>query len=79
MPDVTFIGKTGDELRFKAISGEDSGIPLLRALSDSGLKVQSVVIRQPTLDDVFLSLIGDQDETVAFDHHRFRTMLRRRA
>jgi ABC-2 type transport system ATP-binding protein len=79
VPDVTFIGKTGDELRFKAISGEDSGIPLLRALSDSGLKVQSVVIRQPTLDDVFLSLIGDQDETVAFDHHRFRTMLRRRA
>lgn len=79
VPDVTFIGKTGDELRFQAISGEDSGIPLLRALNESGMKIHSFVIRQPTLDDVFLSLIEEQEETMAFDHHRFRTMLRRRA
>jgi ABC-2 type transport system ATP-binding protein len=79
VPDVTFIGKTDDELRFQAISGEDSGIPLLRALTNSGMKIHSFVIRQPTLDDVFLSLIGEQEEPMAFDHHRFRTMLRRRA
>jgi len=43
------------------------------------MTVRSVSVRQPTLDDVFLALVGEQDEPGAFDARRFRSILRRRA
>ncbi len=43
------------------------------------MTIRSVSIRQPTLDDVFLALVGEQDETAAFDVGQFSRMLRRRA
>ncbi|MDG6249400.1 ATP-binding cassette domain-containing protein [Methanocalculus sp.] len=75
---VSYLGRSGDELRFKAVNGEEAGVALSRAFTDDGMNVRSVSIRQPTLDDVFLALVGEQDETMAFDFQRFRTMLRRR-
>jgi ABC-2 type transport system ATP-binding protein len=75
---VKFIGQNGDELKFEAPSGGETGFALARALSDSGMKIKSFAIRQPTLDDVFLSLVAEQEDTSAFDYRRFRTMLRRR-
>ncbi|MDD4254473.1 MAG: ATP-binding cassette domain-containing protein [Methanofollis sp.] len=73
-----FLRREGDELRFKAECGEEAGIALARALTSAGMQVSSISIRQPTLDDVFLALVGPQEETAAFDFHSFRTMLRRR-
>ncbi|MBC7085153.1 MAG: ATP-binding cassette domain-containing protein [Methanomethylovorans sp.] len=75
---VKFIGQNEDELRFETTAGEEMGFELARALSDSGMKVKSFSIRQPTLDDVFLSLISESEESGPFDYRRFRTMLRRR-
>ncbi len=76
--DITYLGQSGDELKFEALNGEEAGIALSRLLGESGMQVRSVSIRQPTLDDVFLALVGEQDESMAFDYQRFRTMLRRR-
>jgi ABC-2 type transport system ATP-binding protein len=75
---VKFLGQNGDELRFESTSGGETGFALARALTDSGMKIKSFAIRQPTLDDVFLSNVAEQEETGAFDYQRFRTMLRRR-
>ncbi len=73
-----FLGCDGDEVRFRAECGEEAGIALARALTAAGMHVSSISIRQPTLDDVFLALVGSQEETTAFDFHSFRTMLLRR-
>jgi ABC-2 type transport system ATP-binding protein len=78
-PDgIRYLGQSGDEMRFEAVDGDEAGIALSRLLADAGMNVKSISIRQPTLDDVFLALIGEQDESMAFDFQRFRTMLRRR-
>jgi ABC-2 type transport system ATP-binding protein len=75
---VRFMGQNGDELEFATTCGEETGFLLARKLADAGMKVKSFGIRQQTLDDVFLSLVADQEETTTFDHRRFRTMLGRR-
>ncbi|MCP1715944.1 ABC-2 type transport system ATP-binding protein [Methanocalculus alkaliphilus] len=75
---VTFLGRTGDELRFEVEDGDEAGLVLSRLFAENGMKVRSISVRKPTLDDVFLSLVGEQDEQTAFDFTRFRTMLRRR-
>ena len=74
---VRFIGQQEDELKFETTPGGETGFALARALSYSGMKVKSFSIRQPTLDDVFLSLVAEQEDTGAFKYQRFRTMLRR--
>ncbi|MDI3539639.1 MAG: type transport system ATP-binding protein [Methanolobus sp.] len=76
---VRLIGQNGDELRFEAGCAGEMGFALAGALAGAGMKVKSFAVRQPTLDDVFLSLVAEQEETAAFDYQRFRTMLRRRA
>ncbi|WP_243668812.1 hypothetical protein [Methanoculleus chikugoensis] len=60
-------------------NGEEAGLSISRALTRDGMTIRSVSIRQPTLDDVFLALVGEQDETAAFDVGQFSRMLRRRA
>ncbi|WP_321416605.1 ATP-binding cassette domain-containing protein [uncultured Methanomethylovorans sp.] len=75
---VKFIGQQEDELKFETTPGGETGFALTRELADAGMKVKSFSIRQPTLDDVFLSLVAEQEDTGAFDYQRFRTMLRRR-
>ena len=76
---VTFLGRTDDELRFEVDKGDEAGLALSRAFAKAGMTVGSVSVRQPTLDDVFLALVGEQDETEAFDARRFRRILRGRA
>lgn len=75
---VKFIGQNGNELRFETTPGGETGFALAHALDNAGMKIKSFAIRQPTLDDVFLSIVAEQEETGAFDYQRFRTMLRRR-
>jgi ABC-2 type transport system ATP-binding protein len=51
---------------------------LLADLAGRGVRIRSLEVRAPTLDDVFLALAGRDDGGGAFDYQRFRTMLRRR-
>ena len=75
---ITFLGRTDGEFRFEADRGDEMGPVLSRAFTNAGLAVRAVSVRQPTLDDVFLALVGESDETEVFDDQRFRRMLRRR-
>ncbi len=75
---VAFLGMTDGELRFEVDRGDEAGFALSHVLTNAGMTVRSVSVRQPTLDDVFLALVGESDETEAFDDRRFRRMLRRR-
>ncbi|HET9625947.1 MAG TPA: ATP-binding cassette domain-containing protein [Kofleriaceae bacterium] len=53
--DVT-IGDRG--LRITVDRGETCALPLMRVLDDAGVKVGSMQIAHPSLDDVFLTLTG---------------------
>jgi ABC-2 type transport system ATP-binding protein len=53
--DVT-IGERG--LRITVDRGEAQALPLMRALDDAGVKIGSMQIAHPSLDDVFLTLTG---------------------
>ena len=53
--DVTTIDRG---LRITVDRGETQALPLMRVLDDAGLKVGSLHIAHPSLDDVFLTLTG---------------------
>jgi ABC-2 type transport system ATP-binding protein len=53
--DVTTIDRG---LRITVDRGETQALPLMRVLDDAGLKVGSMHIAHPSLDDVFLTLTG---------------------
>jgi ABC-2 type transport system ATP-binding protein len=75
---IQFIGQKDDEVTFTAENGKEA-LPLLaQALTANGMKVHSLSLREPDLDDVFLHAVGRQEEPRHFNDHQFRTMLRRR-
>jgi len=75
---VSCIGQAEDEISFTAGNGKEA-LPLIaQALTATGAKVRTLSLREPTLDDVFLHAVGNQDEPRDFNDHQFRTMLRRR-
>jgi ABC-2 type transport system ATP-binding protein len=75
---IRFLGREIDDIKFMAESGSEA-LPLLsEALSRQGLKVHSLSVREPSLDDVFLQKVGTQEEQGSFDDYKFRTLLRRR-
>ena len=75
---IQFIGQKDDEVTFTAENGKEA-LPLIaQALSANGMKVHSLSLREPDLDDVFLHAVGHQEEPRHFNDHQFRTMLRRR-
>jgi ABC-2 type transport system ATP-binding protein len=75
---VAFVGRTGDELSFTAENGREA-LPLLAdTLVRSGTAVHAMSLREPTLDDVFLQAVGQQEEPHGFADGKFRIMLRRR-
>jgi len=53
--DVTAVDRG---LRVTVDHGETQALPLMRALDDAGVKVGSLHIAHPSLDDVFLTLTG---------------------
>ncbi|MFT3694784.1 MAG: ATP-binding cassette domain-containing protein [Kofleriaceae bacterium] len=53
--DVTAIN---NQLQITVDSGETDALPLMRRLDSQGVKVASLAIRHPSLDDVFLTLTG---------------------
>ncbi|PKL58223.1 MAG: ABC transporter ATP-binding protein, partial [Methanomicrobiales archaeon HGW-Methanomicrobiales-5] len=75
---IRFLGKKGDEVSFTAENGREA-LPLIaETLTLRGMKVHSLSLHEPTLDDVFLNVIGSSDEPHSFNDKQFRTMLRRR-
>ncbi len=75
---VRFVGQNDDEITFTAENGKEA-LPLLaKILSDNGMKVHSLSLREPTLDDVFIDAVGSHEEPHNFDDHQFRMMLHRR-
>jgi len=75
---IQFIGKKEDEVTFTAANGKEALPLIVQALSANGMKVHSLSLREPDLDDVFLHAVGHQEEPRHFNDHQFRTMLRRR-
>jgi ABC-2 type transport system ATP-binding protein len=75
---VTLFSFAHNEASFLAENGREA-LPLLAdAFSKAGVKVRSLALREPTLDDVFLHAVGTPEEPRGFDQTKFRTMLRRR-
>ena len=75
---IVFVGQSGDEVSFTAENGREA-LPLLAdALGKSGCTVRALSLREPTLDDVFLQAVGQQEEPHGFEDGKFRIMLRRR-
>lgn len=75
---VRLVGQKDDEITFTAENGKEA-LPLItRVLSDNGMKVHSLSLREPTLDDVFIDAVGSQEEPRHFNDQQFRMMLRRR-
>lgn len=75
---IRFLGREVDIIKFMAENGSEA-LPLLsEALSRQGLKVHSLSVREPSLDDVFLQKVGTEEEHGSFDDHKFRNLLRRR-
>jgi ABC-2 type transport system ATP-binding protein len=57
-PDVRDVAVTGPTLRLTVAHGEEALPGLLRTLDGAGLRLTSVHLDRPTLDDVFLTLTG---------------------
>jgi ABC-2 type transport system ATP-binding protein len=75
---VTLFALVNNEASFLAENGREA-LPLLAdAFTRAGVKVHSLALREPTLDDAFLHAVGTPEEPVGFDQTKFRTMLRRR-
>jgi len=75
---IKFLGREVDIIKFMAESGSEA-LPLLsEELSRQGLKVHSLSLREPSLDDVFLQKVSTEEEQGSFDDYKFRTLLRRR-
>ena len=59
-PGVASVSVAGHEVRICLDGGPSAGRALLRLAIDSGLPVQRFAMAKPTLEDVFLRLVGPQ-------------------
>ena len=76
---VTFVGEDEGEFMFAAEHGSKTLPMLLRFFDQHGIRVHSSLVREPTLEDVFLQSIGTESaDTCAFDYRQFRNMMWRR-
>ncbi len=64
-PEARDLTPVNRGLRVTVDHGESQALPLMRALDDAGVKVGSLHVAHPSLDDVFLTLTGRslRDET----------------
>ncbi len=56
---VLQVGGSEGEIELRLQRGQDSIAGILDALRDAGLRVQDVHTREPTLEDIFVGLIGE--------------------
>ncbi len=60
VPAVESVDVHGDELTASTSDGPAAVSPIAIALSEAGVGVRSLLLRAPTLDDVFLTLTGNR-------------------
>ncbi|MDD1725066.1 MAG: ATP-binding cassette domain-containing protein [Methanospirillum sp.] len=78
IPGVRFAFLEDDELVFYADHG-DTALPLVKdALNEAGVRVKAMSVRRPSLDDVFLHLVDNAEDTSPFRLGSFRNMLGKR-
>jgi ABC-2 type transport system ATP-binding protein len=58
VPGVDAVEVHGDELTAATIDGPGTVSPVAVALAGAGVRVRALTLREPTLDDVFLTLTG---------------------
>lgn len=76
---ITPLGeRENGEIVFSTDHGSEKVPVLFHWLEKQGVSVQSLSVREPTLDDVFLSLVAPREDGHGFDDHKFRTILQRR-
>ncbi len=75
---IRFLGRKEDEVSFTAENGREALPIIAEALTARGMKIHSLSLHEPTLDDVFLNVVGSSDEPRSFNDQQFRVMLRRR-
>jgi ABC-2 type transport system ATP-binding protein len=75
---ITLFSVADNDVSFLADHGREALPRLAEAFAGAGVRVRSLSLREPTLDDVFLQIVGTQEEPAGFDQTKFRTMLRRR-
>ena len=78
LDSVVFSGGDDGELRFLTDHGESVLPELSRELLQQGMTINSIAVRKPTLDDVFMDRVTTGEDDSAFDSYKFRMMLRRR-
>jgi ABC-2 type transport system ATP-binding protein len=61
------VEREGDHLRITSEGGAGSLIEILRALDAAGLEPESLTVREPSMDDVFLALTGRHAESTDED------------
>jgi hypothetical protein len=78
VPGVRFAGTEGDDLIFLAKDGA-AAVPLIKDdLTGNGMVVTAMSVRSPSLDDVFLHLVGNKEDTSPFNLSSFRNKTGRR-
>lgn len=75
---IRFLGMSDHEVKFVSGNGKDDLTAISGELSKMGLETRSIVLREPTLDDVFLQKVGTGTPEGSFDGYKFRHMLRTR-
>jgi ABC-2 type transport system ATP-binding protein len=75
---IEYVGSDDGVLVFSSSQGREKVPVILRYLEEQGAVVRALSVREPSLDDVFLRLVGARDDGGRFDDQKFRTMLRRR-
>jgi ABC-2 type transport system ATP-binding protein len=78
VPGVRFVGREGDILTFYAKDGAFALPHIKDELTGEGMEVISMAVRRPSLDDVFLHLVGTEDDTSPFNLSSFRNKMGRR-
>ena len=59
VPGVTGVETLGDEVTASTADGPGTVSPIAVALAQAGVRVRALTLREPTLDDVFLTLTGN--------------------
>jgi len=58
IPGIDSVEARGDEILAGTANGPGSVSPIAVALAEAGVQVHALTVREPTLDDVFLTLTG---------------------
>lgn len=78
IPGVKLEKQDGEEYIFLASNGSFVIPSLIEELFKQGLKIHSVSLHEPSLDDVFLDSVSNPEDSGGFNDKKFRSMLRRR-